>query len=84
MIEKPAKDITGFLLYDPFTEKHWFRVYGELDPVTGRKTYKDYELWAEDIKVTINAGGLSLYEDREGKRGIKNCLDWSSDILTQK
>lgn len=78
MTEKPAKDVKGFLLYNPITEKYWFRVYGEIDPVTKRKTYTDYALWAEDIEVTINASGLSLYEDD------KNRLDWSSKLLRPK
>ena len=35
MTEKPAKGMTGFLLYNPFADRHFFRVYGEVDPVTG-------------------------------------------------
>ena len=33
---------------------------------------------AEDIEVTIHAGGLALYESEDGE---KNRLDWSSEAL---
>jgi hypothetical protein len=83
MIEKPAKDVRGFLLYNPITEKHWFRVYGEIDPITNRKTHTDYSLCAEDIEITINAGGLSLYEG-EDEFDFGNRLDWSGKVLKPK
>jgi len=77
MTEKPAEGVQGFLLYNPFTDRHWFRVYhDEPDPDTGRKRYTDYELHAEDIKVQILAGGLSLFHD-----GTKGKLDWSSRLF---
>lgn len=66
-VEKSASGVHGFLLYCPFINKHIFRVYRE------DKTFIDYKLCAEDIKVTLESKGLSLYED-EGE----NRLDWSS------
>ncbi len=71
MIEKPAKNVRGFFLYNPFTKKHFFRVYDEKD----KRKFTDYKVCAEDIEVTIHAGGLSLYE------GESNRLDWSSEAL---
>ena len=82
MTEKPAKDVRGFLLYNPFTKKHFFRVYGEVDIATGHKTFIDYKVCAEDIEVTIHEGGLSLYEDED--RYANNRLDWSSRVLGPK
>lgn len=80
MTEKPAKQVRGFFLYSPLTERHFFRIYGEKDPVTGRKPFTDYKVCAEDIEVTIEAGGLSLYEVENGDEE-KNRLDWSSTVL---
>jgi hypothetical protein len=78
MIEKSAKGVRGFLLYDPSTGLRFFRVYGEKDQ-TGRKSYTDYSLCAEDIEVTVEAKNLSLYEGEE-----KNRLGWSSNYLLPK
>jgi len=72
MTEQPAKGVKGFFLYNPFTERHFFRVY---DP-DNKRQYKDYVVSAEDIEVEILAGGLSLYHD--GKSGR---LDWASRYL---
>lgn len=76
-MEKPANKVRGFFLYNPITKRHFFRVYGEVDPKTGRKSFTDYRVSAEDIEVTIEATGLSLYE----VEGDKNKLDWSSKYL---
>jgi len=73
--EKPAEGIRGFFLYSPSLDRNFFRVYGEVDPATGRKSFTDYTVCAEDIEVTLEASGLSLYE------GDKNRLDWSSRVL---
>lgn len=71
--EEDAKGKTGFLLYNPFTEKHFFRIYHP----TNKRIYTDYRLSAEDIEVTILAGSLSLYKNKEGD----SWLGWSSKIL---
>lgn len=70
MREKPTKGTKGFLLYSPFTDKYFFRVYNE------DKTYKDYELWAEDIEIEIIDEHTSLKESEKGNR-----LDYSSKVL---
>lgn len=62
----------GFFLYNPFKQRHFFRVY---DPEDKRK-FKDYDVFAEDIEVTIHAHGLVLYEGED-----RNKLDWSSKVL---
>ena len=80
MTEKPANKVRGFLLYDHLEDRHFFRVYGEVDPATGRKSFTDYNLSAEDIEVTIEATTLSLYEcDLEDDKA--NRLSWSSKYL---
>jgi len=75
--EAPAKGSKGFLLYNPFTGKHFFRIYGEMNEETGHKDFKDYALCAEDIEIEINDSFVSLYEhqDNEGR------LDYSSKTL---
>lgn len=73
MTEQPAKGKKGFLLYSPFTGKHFFRIYESED----KRTFTDYKLCAEDIEVEILAGGLTLYKE-EGKTPR---LDWSRRVL---
>jgi len=66
--EKPAKGKKGFLLYSPFREGYFFRIYdGE--------NFKDYDLIAEEIEIKI-LEGVSLYESEE-----RNKLDFSSKAL---
>ncbi len=62
MNKESAKDVEGFLLYNQFTEKFWFRRYA--DEPDGRKTFKDYEIRHYDIKVKIIDGG-AFFEDGE-------------------
>jgi hypothetical protein len=82
MTEKPAENVRGFFLYNPFDNRHFFRVYGEVDPATGHKSFTDYKVRAEDIEVTIHAGGLSLYESEpDDPDSVHNKLDWSSEAL---
>jgi hypothetical protein len=77
MSEVSAKGKRGFLLLNPFTWKHFFRIY---DPDDKRK-FKDYRLAAEDIEIEILCGGLSLYD---GDDEEKARLDWSSEVLGKK
>jgi hypothetical protein len=77
MIEKPAEGVKGFFLYNPFEKQPFFRVYGELNPITGRKSFTDYKICAEDIEVTIETNLVSLYEGENDE----NKLDWSSRVL---
>ena len=72
MEKKSAKGVQGFLLYDPLKDEHFFRVYGEVDLKTGRKEFTDYNVCAEDIKITIESDDLSLY-----KSDGDNRLSWS-------
>lgn len=62
---KLAKGVRGFLLYNPYTEKHFFRVYESED----KKTFTDYDLAAEDIEVelTCDYNCLVKYEDGKNK-----------------
>lgn len=80
MNEKNAKGVRGFFLYNPFDDRHFFRVYGEVDPATGHKSYTDYKVCAEDIEVTIESNRLALYESEEIDDDT-NRLDWSSRAL---
>lgn len=70
MLEKSAKNVEGYLLYDMIDDKYFFRVYND----STKKNFTDYKLSAEDIKIKI-LSELSLYEEKE------NRLDWSSKYL---
>lgn len=72
MTERPAKGQRGFLLYSPFTETYFFRVY---DPEDKGK-FTDYDLCAEDIEVEIVDGLTTLYEG-----GKRNRLDYTRRVL---
>ena len=67
--EKSAKDKTGFLLWSPVGQRHFFRIYDD-------ENFKDYELFAEEIKIKLVGEWVSLYESEE-----KNKLDFSSKAL---
>jgi len=69
--EKPAKGVKGFLLYSPFTKKHFFRVYDPED----KSVFVDYDITAEDIEIELLSDFNSLYE------GKRNRLDYSSKVL---
>jgi hypothetical protein len=71
MTEKSADGVTGFLLYSPFDQRLFFRVYH------GPKQYTDYKIAADDIEVTLVDPHLSLYEDGSDN----NKLDYSSAVL---
>ncbi len=70
MTEKPAIGVRGFLLYSPFTEQYFFRIYNE------DKTFKDYSLCAEDIEIEIVDDAISLYSGE-----VRNKLDYSGEVL---
>jgi len=91
-----AKGVKGFLLYSPFTHKHFFRVYDSED----KSKFKDYRLSAEDIEVEILANDIVMidgeqarldWSDRRRHRGLKSSptmidgeqarLDWSDRVL---
>jgi hypothetical protein len=67
--EKPAKGKRGFLLYSPVRQGYFFRIYEG-------KSFKDYDLIAEEIKIKIVEDWISLYESEE-----RNKLDFSSKAL---
>lgn len=69
--EKPAKGVRGFLLYSPFTQKHFFRVYDPED----KSVFTDYDITAEDIEIELLSNFNSLYE------GERNRLDYSRKVL---
>jgi len=71
-MEKSAKGVRGFILWNPINEQYFFRVYNP----ENRREYKDYKLQIEDLEIEIIAGGASLYESKLG-----NTLDWSSKVL---
>lgn len=52
------------ILYNPFTEDRWFRVYSE------DKKYKDYELKAERLPVKILSKAILVHNNEQ------NYLDW--------
>lgn len=74
MSEEQAKGKRGFLLYSPFSKKHFFRIYESED----KRTFTDYDLCAEDIEIEILDDWTALYKTEEGK---KNRLDYTSKVL---
>ncbi len=70
MTEKSALNQTGVLIYSPLEKKYYFRVYQE------DKTFTDYNLCAEDIKITITDKHLTLYQNGEESK-----LDYSRKTL---
>lgn len=67
MKEVPAKGSKGFLLYSPFTKRHFFRIYEE------DGEFKDYDIRAEEVEIEITSEWVSLYEDK--------ILDFNSKAL---
>ena len=67
--EKSAKNIKGFLLYNPAKQEYFFRIYNS-------DTFKDYDLLAEEIELTLVGDWVSLYESEE-----RNVLDFSTKAL---
>ena len=78
MSERSAQGIRGFLLYDVIKQQYFFRVYGQLSSETERKSYKDYEISAEDIEIEIQSDDISIYESEDSNR-----LDWSSKAISE-
>lgn len=74
MSEQPADGKKGFLLYNPFTKKHFFRIYESDD----KRKFTDYKICAEDIEIEIIGDGIALYKSDDGE---DNLLDWSSKVL---
>lgn len=74
MTEIKAEGTTGYLLMTP-SGARVFRVYSR-DGKNGE--YVDFDLAAEDIKVTIHSRFVSLYSDDPNQR---NRIDWSSSYL---
>jgi len=72
MIEKPAKDVEGFLLYNPFAHRHFFRIYNKKD----KRKFTDYDVRIEDLEIKIICNSASLYKTKKG-----NFLDWNSKVL---
>lgn len=77
MREISAKGIRGFLLYNPISKNHFFRVYDRQD----KRKFKDYQITAEDIEVELLSDFNSLIES-DG--GFTNILDYSSEALGKK
>jgi hypothetical protein len=69
--EIPAKGIRGHLLYSPFANKHFFRVYSD-----DRESFVDYDVTADDIEIELLSNFNSLYEGEN-----RNKLDYSSKVL---
>jgi len=67
--EKTAKNKKGFLLYSPFREAYFLRIYDG-------DNFKDYELFAEEIEIQLIDKWISLYESEE-----KNKVDFSTKAL---
>ena len=77
-METPAKNVEGVLLYNPFENKYFFRIYHDKKVDENIRENTDYKLCAEDIRITITDKYTSLYENEEGK---ENKLEYSSNVL---
>ena len=64
MKELSAKNVKGFLLYDPRKDRYFFRVYNQ------DHGFQDYELRHEDIKIEILSNDLTLLVDESGKGSL--------------
>ena len=71
--EKSAKGVKGFLLYNPFTKNHFFRIHNSKNPTK----FKDYKITAEDIEIKLLSNFNSLVEFENGEK----ILDYSSEVL---
>jgi hypothetical protein len=69
MIEKPAVNVRGHLINAYNDGTFVFRVYGEYDPVTGRKTFTDYALKVDDLPIEIMSACYRLYTPAPGEPG---------------
>lgn len=83
MSEYPVDGAEGFILVTGvfFDEprRHVFRVYSDvIDPETGRRRFRDWEIDAEEIGVRIADpdGALALVEDGDDRR-----LTWSARAM---
>jgi len=70
--EKPAKGVTGHLLYSPVTDTYFFRVYDKQD----RSKFLDYRISAEGIEITIEDSHISLIDKPQ-----MGDMTWSSRVL---
>jgi hypothetical protein len=73
MKEKPAKDTKGYIMYNPFKDKYFFRIY------QGSGNFIDYDINIEELEVKISSKYASFYEEKDYKK-----LDWSSEALGKK
>jgi hypothetical protein len=69
MTERPAKDATGMLIYNPIADEYVFRIYQP------DYSFVDYKIRLEDLEIQIKGDYASLYES-EGE----NYLDYPSHL----
>lgn len=69
-LEKPTENLEGFILYNPFNNQFFFRVYKQ------DKSFTDYDIKTEEIHVKILGNSLSLYEEND-----QNKLGWATNVL---
>lgn len=82
MIEKSAEGVRGTILFVGMQDsKPVFRVYGEPDPNTGRRSHTDYAIRAEDLRVEVTSGYYQLYEPEPGEEGGA-CIDYRRERRT--
>jgi hypothetical protein len=74
--EQSAKNIRGYLLYDPISKSHFFRVHDKKDP----SNFTDYKITAEDIEIQLLSDFNALVEKEDGTK----ILDYNSKVLGRK
>ena len=68
-----AKGVRGFLLYNPISNRHFFRVHNKDNPAV----FTDYKITAEDIHIELLSDFNSLVKYENGNKS----LDYSSRVL---
>jgi hypothetical protein len=71
--EVSAKDILGFLLYNPINKNHFFRVHDKNNPLI----FEDYTITAEDVEIKLLSNFNALVEYNDGSKS----LDYTSEVL---
>lgn len=75
MLHRSALGVRGHLIDVRNDGRFVFRVYGDPDPVTGRKSITDYDLRVMDLNVEITSGYYALFDPAPGSAG-KPYLDY--------
>ena len=74
--ETSAKNTRGYLLYNPISQSHFFRIHDKKNP----SNFTDYNITAEDIEIQLLSDFNALVENEDGTK----ILDYNSKVLGRK